>query len=208
MILSGLLRSRRMVEAMKRVPRECFVPPEYRDYSYLEIPLPIPGDGENQTISCPHSYPLFYEALGLSEGDRFLEVGAGSGYGAALAREVVGAKGRVVTIEINSTTCDFARKNLSSLGYQDIVVVEGDGSEGYEPESPYDKICVTAACPEFPPPLIDQLGTPGRLAIPVGSPKSVQKLLLLEKGEDSRAEVKLVEEVLYVPLFGKYGWRV
>lgn len=168
--------------------------------------MPLPGDGKNQTISCPHSYPLFYEALELREGDRFLEVGAGSGYGAALAREVIGDRGLVVTVEINPITYEFALSNLRKLGYDDVVVVLGDGSEGYLPLSPYDKICVTASAPDIPEPLIDQLKDGGKLAIPLGSPCEPQALYLAQRIRDE-VHMRVIEEVLYVPLVGKYGWR-
>lgn len=104
LIREGFLRSEGIIEAMLKVPREEFTQEMYRDYAYLEVPLPLPG--REATISCPHSYPLFYEALGLKEGERFLEVGTGSGYGAALAREVVGPQGRVVTVEIEEKHTD------------------------------------------------------------------------------------------------------
>lgn len=107
----GFLRSPLLKAAMLKVPREDFIPPLYRDYAYLEVPLPLPGEA---TISCPHSYPLFYEALELDAGHHFLEVGAGSGYGAALAWEVVGEAGLVVTMELDPETYAFARDNLNS----------------------------------------------------------------------------------------------
>ncbi|MDH5767869.1 MAG: protein-L-isoaspartate O-methyltransferase, partial [Nitrospirota bacterium] len=109
------LRSKRIRDAMLKVPREEFIPSDYRDYSYLEVPLPLPGI--NSTISCPHSYPLFYEPLGLDEGHAFLEIGIGSGYGTALAREIVDSDGLVVSIEIDQVTFEFARKNLMNAGY-------------------------------------------------------------------------------------------
>src|SRR5215216_3654441 len=96
----GLLRSQRLRTAMLTVRREAFVPPRYRDHAYEEVPLPLPG--EQATISCPHSYPLYYEPLGLDDGQRFLEVGVGSGYGTALAREVVGPDGLVVAIDLDA----------------------------------------------------------------------------------------------------------
>lgn len=99
---------------MLKVPREDFIPPEYRDYAYLEVPLLLPG--EKATISCPHSYPLFYEPLGLDYGQRFLEVGLGSGYGTALAREIVGRDGLVVSVEIDPVTFEFAKENLKKSG--------------------------------------------------------------------------------------------
>lgn len=205
LIEQGLLKSEGMIKAMLKVPREEFLLEMYRDYAYLEVPLPIPG--LEATISCPHSYPLFYEALGLKENDRFLEVGAGSGYGAALAREVVGDGGKVVTVEIDGETYDFAKGNLEKLGYRDVMLILGDGSLGYPPEAPYDKICITAACPKVPAPLIHQLKAGGRLIAPVGYPNEPQNLVLLEKGRDGSLKTKSIEKVLYVPLRGRYGFK-
>jgi protein-L-isoaspartate(D-aspartate) O-methyltransferase len=201
LVRRGYLRSERLKEAMLKVPREDFIPPLYRDYAYLEVPLPLPG--REATISCPHSYPLFYEHLGLGEGHRFLEIGLGSGYGAALAREVVGGEGLVVSVEIDPETLDFARKNLARAGYRDIVLVEGDGGLGCREMAPYDRVCVTAACREVPPPLLEQLKVGGRLIAP-RLEGGVQDLVLIEKtGKGPREEV--IAEVLYVTLRGKYG---
>src|SRR5437773_6972147 len=105
---------------MLTVCREDFIPPRYRDHAYEEVPLPLPG--ERATISCPHSYPPFYEPLGLDEGHRFLEAGVGSGYGTALAREVVGARGMVVAIDIDATTLAFAPNKLHRAGYTDVIL--------------------------------------------------------------------------------------
>jgi protein-L-isoaspartate(D-aspartate) O-methyltransferase len=197
----GLLRSERLRRAMLSVRREQFIPPGYRDHAYEEIPLPLPG--ERATISCPHSYPLFYEPLGLGEGDRFLEVGVGSGYGTSLAREVVGAEGLVVAIDIDATTLAFARENLQRAGYTDVVLVHGDGGLGYPEHAPYDRICVTAACPVVPPPLFEQLAARGRLIAPVLE-GTRQRLTLLEKTVDGVRRTT-VADVLYVPLGGRYG---
>lgn len=201
LIRHGYLRSERIKDAMLKVPREDFIPPFYRDYSYLEVPLPLPG--EKATISCPHSYPLFYEPLGLDRGHRFLEVGLGSGYGTALAKEIVGEEGLVVSIEIDPLTFEFARKNLKKAGYDHIVLVRGDGGLGYPELAPYDRICITAACIDIPPPLIKQLKIGGRLIAPVLE-HGTQKLVLIEKSEKG-TEKKIIAEVLYVPLRGKYG---
>jgi len=201
LLSQGYLRSARIREAMLKVPREDFIPPQYRDYAYLEVPLPLPG--EQATISCPHSYPLFYEPLGLGEGQRFLEVGAGSGYGAALASEIVGRAGLVVSMELDPVTCEFARTNLERAGYHEVVLVKGDGGLGYPALAPYDRICITAACTEIPPPLIEQLRVGGRLIAPQLD-QGAQTLVVLEKQETSvRREV--VCEVLYVTLRGRYG---
>src|SRR5688572_28315107 len=117
----GLLRSEGLRRAMLTVHREDFIPAPYRDHAYEEVPLPLPG--ARATISCPHSYPLFYEPLGLDHGHRFLEVGVGSGYGTALAREVVGPEGLVVAIDLDAATLAFARANLHRAGYTDVVLV-------------------------------------------------------------------------------------
>jgi protein-L-isoaspartate(D-aspartate) O-methyltransferase len=197
----GLLRSERLGRAMLTVRREAFVPSGYRDHAYEEIPLPLPG--QRATISCPHSYPLFYEPLGLGEGHRFLEVGVGSGYGTSLAREVVGPEGLVVAIDIDATTLAFARENLERAGYTDVVLVHGDGGLGSLRHAPYDAICITAACPAVPPPLIDQLAPRGRLIVPVIE-GTRQRLTLLEKTVD-RVRHRVVADVLYVSLRGRYG---
>jgi protein-L-isoaspartate(D-aspartate) O-methyltransferase len=198
---SGLLRSERLRVAMLSVRREDFIPAAYRDHAYEEVPLPLPG--ARATISCPHSYPLFYEPLGLDEGHRFLEVGVGSGYGTSLAREVVGRGGLVVAIEIDPATLAFARENLDRAGYTDIVIIHGDGGLGYSEHAPYDRICVTAACPDVPSPLIEQLATPGRLIAPVLDGRR-QRLTLLEKTADGVRRTNLAN-VLYVSLQGQYG---
>jgi protein-L-isoaspartate(D-aspartate) O-methyltransferase len=186
---------------MLAVRREDFIPQCYRDHAYEEVPLPLPG--EHTAISCPHSYPLFYEPLGLSEGDRFLEVGIGSGYGTALAREVVGPDGLVVAIDIDATTFAFARENLERASYTDIVLVHGDGGLGYPAHAPYDAICITAACPDVPPPLIEQLAAQGRLIAPVLE-DTRQRLTLLEKMTDGVRRT-ILTDVLYVSLRGRYG---
>jgi protein-L-isoaspartate(D-aspartate) O-methyltransferase len=199
----GYLRSERIRHAMLRVAREEFIPPPYRDYAYWEVPLPLPG--ARATVSCPHSYPLFYEPLGLDEGQRFLEVGLGSGYGAALAREIVGSHGLVVTLEIDPVTYGFARTNLNRAGYTDIRVVLGDGGLGYPALAPYDRICITAACTKPPLPLIEQLGVGGRLIGPVEE-QGIQNLVLLEKHEHGLTR-EVICQVLYVPLRGQFGGR-
>jgi protein-L-isoaspartate(D-aspartate) O-methyltransferase len=201
LIEQGLLRSERIKQALLKVPREDFIPSQYRDYAYLEVPLPLPG--RESTISCPHSYSLFYEPLGLAPGHKFLEVGTGSGYGAAIAREVVGQQGLVVSVELDATTLDFARANLERAGYSDIILIEGDGGLGYPARAPYDRISVTAACPEVPPPLIAQLAADGKLIAPVIEPGG-QTLILLEKHAEGLNRT-VICDVVYLPLKGIYG---
>ena len=201
LIKQGYLKSELIKEAMLKVAREDFIPQPYKDYAHREVPLPLPG--EKATISCPHSYPLFYEPLGLDRGHKFLEVGLGSGYGAAIAREVVGSDGLVVSIDIDPLTFEFARKNLENSGYGDIILVKGDGGLGYSKLSPYDRISVTAACIRIPPPLVEQLKVGGKLIAPVIENRN-QYLVLLEK-EDKGIKGKVLCKVLYVSLRGMYG---
>lgn len=201
LIRDGYLRSERIRDAMLKVRREDFMPVDYKDYAYREVPLPLPGT--EATISCPHSYPLFYEPLGLDKGHKFLEVGLGSGYGTALAREIVGSDGLVVCIEIDPLTFEFGRKNLENAGYDDIVLIKGDGGIGYLEMSPYDRISVTAACDKIPPPLIEQLTAGGRVIAPIVEGR-IQELVLLEKS-DKGVKQKVICRVLYVSLRGRYG---
>jgi len=204
----GYVKRREMADAMLNVPRELFMDQAYVEYAYYDQPFPIPGDGR-QTISAPYMYPIFYEALGVRQGDRLLEIGTGSGYGAALARELVGSKGKVVTVEINEVTFEFAKANLTRAGYSDVIAVLGDGSLGFPEEAPYDKICLTATAPDIPPPLLEQLSAPGRLIAPVGQPSSLfgQDLRLLTREKDGKMKTMTIMQVVYVPLLGKHGWR-
>jgi protein-L-isoaspartate(D-aspartate) O-methyltransferase len=197
-VKSGILKNPLLREALLKVPREEFVPREYRDHSYREVPLPLPA--LEATISCPHSYPLFYEAMNLQKGDLFLEIGTGSGYGAAIAREVVGEEGRVVSLEIDRSAYDFAKQNLHRTGYDDIILIRGDGYLGYEPGAPYDKISVTAAVPRMPEPLIEQLKDTGLAVAPIG-PRESQDLSLIRK--DGSTET-IAEHAVFVPMVGRY----
>jgi protein-L-isoaspartate(D-aspartate) O-methyltransferase len=197
----GLLKSERIGAALLKVPREDFVPPEYRDFAYEEVPLPLPGMAAS--ISCPHSYPLFYEPLGLGLGHRFLEIGTGSGYGAAVAREVVGDGGQVTSIEIDPLTYAFARQNLERAEYADIVLVLGDGGLGCAARAPYDRIAVTAACAEIPPPLVAQLTLGGQIIAPLVE-DGLQKLTVITKHANSTT-CEVLCDVLYVSLQGHYG---
>lgn len=197
-VKAGILRDPTLRDALLKVPREEFVPREYRDHAYREVPLPLPA--LEATISCPQSYPLFYEALGLRRGDLFLEIGTGSGYGAAVAREVVGDEGLVVSLEIDRSAYGFARSNLLRLGYRDILLIRGDGYLGYEPRAPYDKISVTAAVPSIAEPLLDQLKEDGLAVAPVG-PRERQALKLIRK--DGTMET-VAESATFMPMVGMY----
>ena len=187
------------------VPRESFMMPQYRDYAYYDQPFPIPGDGR-QTISAPYMYPVTYEPLQIEPGQRLLEIGAGSGYGAAIARELVGPDGLVVAIEINPNTYRYAEKNLKDAGYDDVLVILGDGTLGYPLKAPYDAVSITASTPSIPPPIIEQMADGGRLVAPIGqATRYGQDLQLIEKIGGQLSKRSLMS-VVYVPLIGKYGY--
>ncbi|RLI01637.1 protein-L-isoaspartate O-methyltransferase [Candidatus Bathyarchaeota archaeon] len=202
---AGYIHSRNVEEAILAVPREHFMDPKYTEYAYHDQPFPIPGDGR-QTISAPYMYPVTYEPLKLQKGQRFLEIGTGSGYGAAIARELVGSGGLVVTVEINPETYQFARENLKKAGYDDVEVILGDGTLGYPELAPYDAVSITASTPDIPPPIYQQMASHSRLIAPVGNPgRYGQDLLLYERFGAESSKRKLMS-VVYVPLIGKYGF--
>lgn len=206
-IRAGYINTNSMKKAMLKVPREGFMESRYIDYAYYDQPFPIPGDGR-QTISAPYMYPITYEPLLLRQGTKILEIGAGSGYGAALARELVGKEGLVIAVEINDRTFHFAKVNLEKNGYDDVIVIHGDGTLGYQDKAPYNAISITASSPSIPPPLKEQLASPGRLVAPVGGIGFTgQDLLLMEKDESGKISKRSMMKVQYVPLQGKHGWR-
>ncbi|ADC66113.1 protein-L-isoaspartate O-methyltransferase [Ferroglobus placidus DSM 10642] len=193
--------SDRVAEAMLKVPRHLFVPPEYRREAYNDYPLPI---GYDQTISAPHMVAIMCELLDLKEGMKVLEIGTGSGYHAAVVAELVGKRGKVITVERIPELAKRAEKTLKELGYDNVIVVVGDGSEGYEKEAPYDRIYVTATAPDVPPPLIEQLKEGGKMVIPIGN--FSQYLYLIEK-KKGKIEKRNMGPVRFVPLIGKFGFK-
>lgn len=203
LVEEGVIRSKIVKEAMLKVPREEFVPIHLRHYAYEDTPLPI---GYGQTISAPHMVALMCEEAQLAPGMRVLEIGTGSGYHAAVIAEIVGPKGAVYSIERLAELSSFARRNLARTGYLDrVTLIIGDGSMGYPPAAPYDRIIVTAAAPEVPPPLIDQLARNGIMVIPVGD-RFNQVLYVVRKKSDGSIEYRTVTPCLFVPLIGRHGW--
>lgn len=156
------IHDRRVLEAIQRVPREKFVPAESIDDAYADRALAIDC---GQTISQPYMVALMTEALALAGGERVLEIGTGSGYQAAILAELAE---RVVTVERHAELSQQARGRLADLGYRNLRFVQGDGSQGFAEEAPYDRIIVTAAAPACPPALFEQLADAGVLVIPVG----------------------------------------
>ncbi len=207
LIMQGILKDKVVIKAMLKVKRELFVHKKYLRFAYYDEPFPIPPFTGMQTISAPHTYPLFYQALKLKIGDKFLEIGTGSGYGVAIAREIIGKKGLVVTVERDKETFKFGKENLKGVGYKDVIAVHGDGSKGYSKLAPYDKICVTASYTEIPKTIVDQLKNGGKLIFPLGPKYPSQHLVLLEKDNEGRIKTKKFSEVVYVPLVGKHGYQ-
>ncbi len=189
-----------VLEAMNRVKRHLFVPPELRDQAYGDYPLHIGG---GQTISAPHMVAMMCEYLKLEKGDKVLEIGAGSGYHAAVIAELIGTEGRVYTVERLPLLVDFSTRNLRDAGYKNVVVVSGDGTLGLPEHAPFDKICVTCAAPSVPPPLLEQLKIGGKMVIPIG--RYIQELYLVEKKNGIEKQSKC--EVAFVPLIGRFGFR-
>ena len=187
----------RVMAAMAAVPRPEFVPEAERVSAFLDIPLPI---GHGQTISQPYIVALMTDLLELEPGDKVLEVGAGSGYQAAVLARL--AK-EVHTVEIVSVLARACRERLARLGIANVTVHEGDGSAGLPAEAPFEAIMVTAAARRVPPALVAQLKPGGRMAIPLGEPWSTQELVLLEKNARGEAEVRPVLPVRFVPLTGR-----
>lgn len=187
------VRDEQVLAAMRSVPRELFVPEPRRDHAYEDHPLPI---GEDQTISQPYIVALMAEAAGIGPGDRVLEVGTGSGYGAAVLSELAA---HVWSIERLEGLAATARAVLADNGFDNVDVICGDGTAGWSPEAPYDAIVVTAAAPSVPDALVQQLADGARLVIPVGRHSGGQELLLVQR-HGSRIEERDLGAVSFVPL--------
>ena len=202
LVREGIIRSEAVRRAFLKFPRYLFVEERYRKYAHLDEPLPIPA---GQTISAPHMVAIMLELAELKPGMNVLEIGTGSGWNAALMAELV--KRDVYTIERIPELVEFAKRNLERAGVENVHVILGDGSKGFPPKAPYDRIIVTAGAPDIPKPLVEQLKPGGKLIIPVGSYHLWQNLLEVIKREDGSIEVKNHGGVAFVPLIGEYGWK-
>jgi len=188
----------RVLEAMSKVPRHLFVPEEMREHAYEDSPLPI---GEGQTISQPYIVAKMTEALSLNPHDRILEIGTGSGYQAALLAELAG---HVYCIELLAPLLERAHRILVRLGYENITLIQGDGTLGWPEHAPYNAIMVTAGAPHVPEPLERQLAMGGRMVIPVGDRYS-QELVAVIKRPEGMAHMNL-GGCRFVKLMGEQGW--
>ncbi len=196
----GYIRSDKVKDAFLQVPREEFLPPDQRPYAYVDSPLQI---GHGQTISAPHMVAIMCEALDLKESQNILEIGAGSGYHAAIVAKIIGDHGHVYTIERFDHLAQTAQENLDRAHIANVTVQIGDGSKGLPEHQPYDRIYVTAAAPAIPPPLITELADGGKLLVPVGDVYC--DLILLEK-HGQKTHSRSLGGCMFVPLVGEYGF--
>lgn len=188
----------RVLAAMRKVPRHLFVSLDARPYAYVDSPVRI---GSGQTISQPFIVALMTQLLDVHPEYRVLDVGTGSGYQAAILGELAA---EVHSIERHPELAETARETLAGLGYENVWVVVGDGTQGYPSAAPYDRIIVAAAAPAVPQALLDQLAPEGRLVIPVG-PRYSQHLEMWSRTGD-QFEQSINIPVAFVPLIGEAGW--
>jgi protein-L-isoaspartate(D-aspartate) O-methyltransferase len=191
----------RILDAFRAVPREAFVSDDYAHLAYGDHPLPIEA---GQTISQPYIVALMVDAAAIAPGDKVLEVGAGSGYAAAVISRIAA---KVVAIERQRDLVEAARERLQRLGCDNVEIVEGDGTRGWPSEAPYAAILAAASGSHVPQPLIDQLAPGGRLVMPLGGPGWVQELVKVTKRDDGTLERENLGGVRFVPLIGEEGWK-
>src|SRR5947209_7460312 len=194
------IRDQRVLAAMRAVPREEFVDQGLREFAYEDNPLPIP---ESQTISQPYIVALMLEAAEIGEDDRVLEVGAGSGYAAAVAAQLAA---QVCAIERHASLVAQARERFRRLGYRNIELKHGDGTQGWPDGGEFDAILVAAGGSQVPPALKAQLKIGGRLIIPIGEPDQAQELVKLTRRSTTEFEEEHLGAVRFVPLVGGAGW--
>jgi protein-L-isoaspartate(D-aspartate) O-methyltransferase len=190
-----------ILDAFRDVPRHEFVASTHAAAAYGDFPLPIEA---GQTISQPYIVALMIQAACIKTGDRVLEVGSGSGYAAAVISKIAS---NVIGIERQHDLVAVARERLERLGYDNVEIVEGDGTRGWVDQAPYDAILAAASGSHVPQPLIDQLKPGGRLVMPLGGPGAVQNLVGVTKRAGGLLEQSDLGAVRFVPLIGDEGWR-
>lgn len=195
------IRDPRVLDAMRRVPREMFVSPEHAHKAYEDRPLPI---GAGQTISQPYIVAFMIEALELQGGEKILEIGGGSGYAAAVLA-MIGS--HVFTIERIPQLAETARRNLDAAGIGNVTVRCSDGTEGWPEEAPFDAIMVSAGAPDEPRALMDQMRIGARMVIPIGGDPTSQELICLHRTAEDVFDRTTLTYVRFVPLIGRQGWE-
>jgi protein-L-isoaspartate(D-aspartate) O-methyltransferase len=195
------IRDPLVLDAMRRVPREEFVPPAHRDKAYEDRPLAI---GEGQTISQPYIVAYMIEALELKGGEKVLEIGGGSGYAAAVLASIAS---HVYTIERIAELADQARLNLAAAGIANVTVRCADGTEGWPEEAPFDAILVSAGAPGLPRAVMQQMAMGARMVVPIGEDPTAQELVRFCRTGPGEFERTSLTAVRFVPLIGKEGWE-
>jgi protein-L-isoaspartate(D-aspartate) O-methyltransferase len=190
-----------ILEAFREVPRHEFVAAAFAREAYADHPLPIEA---GQTISQPYIVALMIEAAEIGKGDKVLEVGAGSGYAAAVVSRIAC---KVVGVERQHDLAEVARQRLQRLRYDNVEIVEGDGTLGWPEQAPFDAILAAASGSHVPQPLLDQLAPGGRLVMPVGEPGSAQNLIKISQQPDGTLRQWDLGGVRFVPLIGEEGWQ-
>jgi len=190
----------RILDAFREVPREAFVSEEHAHLAYGDHPLPIEA---GQTISQPYIVALMIEAAAIKPGDSVLEVGAGSGYAAAVVSRIAD---KVVAIERQHDLVRVATERLQRLGYDNVEIIEGDGTRGCPDHAPFDAVLAAASGSHVPPALVAQLAPGGCLVMPIGDPGGVQELIKVTKQEDGILRQENLGGVRFVPLIGEEGW--
>ena len=200
-IASRRITDEAILNAFRAVPRELFVPPEYAELAYGDHPLPIQA---GQTISQPYIVALMVQAAEIKPADKVLEVGAGSGYAAAVISRIAA---RVIGIERQQDLAQVARERLKQLGCDNVTIVEGDGTRGCSEQAPFDAILAAASGSHVPQALVDQLADGGRIVMPVGEPGWVQELVKVTKSAAGELVQENLGGVRFVPLIGEVGWN-
>ena len=190
-----------ILDAFRAVPREAFIGGNNVHLAYGDHPLPIEA---GQTISQPYIVALMIQAASIKPGDRVLEIGAGSGYAAAVMSRIAD---KVIGIERQHQLVDIARERLQRLGYANVEIVEGDGTKGWPAAAPYDAILAAASGSHVPQPLTEQLAPGGCIVMPLGDPGWVQQLVKVTKAADGTFSQENLGGVRFVPLIGEEGWQ-
>ncbi|MGD6809475.1 MAG: protein-L-isoaspartate(D-aspartate) O-methyltransferase [Candidatus Bathyarchaeia archaeon] len=212
LVKQSIIRTPKIAQTMRLTPRSKFLPPDKQVYSNKDTPISI---GYGQAVLAPHIVAVINENLKLAVGHKVLEVGSGSGWQAATMAELVTSPdvprsewGRIYTVEINVALAEQARKNIRNAGYSDrVTIINADGSTGYPEKAPYDRIVVSAASSEFPPPLLDQLKSGGIMIIPIGKNNLFQNLMCITKEIEGNIKKENLGGVAFASLTGKYGQK-
>lgn len=192
------------LNAFDEVSREDFIPENLKNAAYQDMPLPLL---RGKTISQPTTVMIMTHALELNPGEKVFEIGTGSGYQAAIIGRIVGHKGKVITTEVVPELVQFAKQNLRKAKINNAIVYEEDGSNGMHSEAPFDKVIITAACKEFPKPLLEQLKPNGIIVGPVGD-RYEQEMVRGTKDKDGHLQLEFLGQFLFTPMYGKYGFEV